>query len=139
MVVTPTGDRLNLELYNAGNVMTKPVRTLRKLERASRVARALLDTSHGGFPIVANVNVDGSGGDNGDAVVGEATFVGLITRAELLIILLRYWEGGKEVCMLDATKIMLFPITVHFWDSLGLWSSLDDSRPNKQNSRKKTE
>ena len=60
---------------------------LRKLEKASRVARALLDTPHGGFPIVANV--DG----NGDV----ATFVGLITRAELLIILLRYWEGGKEV------------------------------------------
>ena len=64
---------------------------LRKLEKASRVARALLDTPHGGFPIVANV-VDGDGGD-GDV----ATFVGLITRAELLIILLRYWEGGKEV------------------------------------------
>ena len=62
---------------------------LRKLEKASRVARALLDTPHGGFPIVANV--DGNGG--GDV----ATFVGLITRAELLIILLRYWEGGKEV------------------------------------------
>ena len=65
---------------------------LRKLEKASRVARALLDTPHGGFPIVANVDGDGGGG-GGDV----ATFVGLITRAELLIILLRYWEGGKEV------------------------------------------
>ena len=53
------------------------------------MARALLDTPHGGFPIVANVDNTG-GGD-------VATFVGLITRAELLIILLRYWEGGKEV------------------------------------------
>ena len=96
VVVTPTGDRLNLELYSAGNVMAKPVHTLRRLEKASCVARALLETSHGGFPIVANVNGD-DGGGGGDAVVGDATFVGLITRAELLIILLRYWEGGKEV------------------------------------------
>ena len=95
VVVTPTGDRLNLELYNAGNVMAKPVHTLRKLEKASCVAKALLDTSHGGFPIVANV--DGNGDDGGDPFVGDATFVGLLTRAELLIILLRYWEGGKEV------------------------------------------
>ena len=34
---------------------------------------------------------------NSDGNGEVATFVGLITRAELLIILLRYWEGGKEV------------------------------------------
>ena len=99
VVVTPTGDRLNLELYNAGNVMARPVHTLRRLEKASCVARALLETSHGGFPIVANVNGDGGG----DTVVGDATFVGLITRPELLIILLRYWEGGKEVHVMLCT------------------------------------
>ena len=85
--MTPKGDRLKLELYNAGNVMAAPVLTLGKLEKVSCVARALLDTEHGGFPVVE---------DSGDEGGGTATFVGLITRAELLIILLRYWESGKE-------------------------------------------
>ena len=40
----------------------------------------------------ANVETNGVN-DHGDT----GTFVGFITRAELLIILLRYWEGGKEV------------------------------------------
>ena len=29
VVVSPNGDRLNLELYSAGDVMAKPVHTLR--------------------------------------------------------------------------------------------------------------
>ena len=29
VVVAPNGDRLNLELYSAGDVMAKPVHTLR--------------------------------------------------------------------------------------------------------------
>ena len=101
MVVTPAGERLNLDLYSAGNVMAKPVRTLRRLEKASRVARALLDTSHGGFPIDANVKTNDVN-DDGDT----GTFVGLITRAELLIILLRYWEGGKEVCYTSQAMLL---------------------------------
>jgi CBS domain-containing protein len=46
------------------------------------LSQLLLETSHGGFPIVRNSD--------------DAAFVGLITRAELLIILVRYGEGGKK-------------------------------------------
>jgi chloride channel 7 len=45
VVVTPHGERLNLELYQAVHVMTKPVHTLRKLEKISAVAKVRVDIS----------------------------------------------------------------------------------------------
>ncbi len=83
-MITPQGERLNLELYRAEHVMASPVVTLRKTERVSVVARALVDTSHGGFPVL---------GKDSD----PEAFAGVITRAELLIILIKYNAGGRQV------------------------------------------
>ncbi|XP_013787955.2 chloride channel protein D-like, partial [Limulus polyphemus] len=60
---------LNLELYTTKYAMTSPVVTLQKVEKVSHLAKLLLTTKHGGFPLVCN---KGSG--------FEKTFCGLLTR-----------------------------------------------------------
>jgi len=44
--------RLNLELFKARDVMHRPVITITPRESLSHLARLLLETSHGGFPVV---------------------------------------------------------------------------------------
>jgi len=44
--------RLNLELFKARDVMYRPVITITPRESLSHLARLLLETSHGGFPVV---------------------------------------------------------------------------------------
>lgn len=80
MVVTPRGQRLNMELYQAGQVMRSPVACVYRVDSVARVARLLLEKGHGGFPVV-----------NGEA---DAAFLGMVSRAELLLFLLQFHDGG---------------------------------------------
>lgn len=43
---------MNLELFKARDVMHRPVITITPRESLSHLARLLLETSHGGFPVV---------------------------------------------------------------------------------------
>lgn len=61
--------RLELELFQAGDVMSSPVVTIQPRELVSVLAKLLVDTSHGGFPVVKK-----------NAADGEEHFYGLITR-----------------------------------------------------------
>ena len=49
-------NRLNLELYTAGSVMTPAPVVVKVNECISRLAYILLSTSHGGFPVVVEKN-----------------------------------------------------------------------------------
>ncbi|KAH3778781.1 H(+)/Cl(-) exchange transporter 6-like isoform X2 [Dreissena polymorpha] len=74
--VTVDKKKLQLELYTAGDVMAHPVITLKCIEMVTVLSDLLLNTSHGGFPVVKR------GKDN------EQHFFGLITRLELTVILM---------------------------------------------------
>ncbi|WAR13210.1 CLCD-like protein, partial [Mya arenaria] len=67
---------LQLELYTAGDIMSHPVISVRCHELITTLSHLLLETSHGGFPIIKK------GRD------GEEHFYGLITRLELTVILM---------------------------------------------------
>ncbi len=71
--------RLNLDLCTAAQVMAAPAKTVRPVERASAVAKLLLDTNHGAFPVVS--------GDKG-------TLEGLIGRPELTLALMQIPPSG---------------------------------------------
>lgn len=73
-VTTPEGDSLNLDLFSASHVMNSPVMTLKKVDKISTVAKLLLSSTHGGFPIVNDSGV----------------FAGLMTRLELTLLLIRF-------------------------------------------------
>ena len=45
-------DRLNLELFKARDVMCHPVITITSRESVAHLAHLLLETTHGGFPVV---------------------------------------------------------------------------------------
>lgn len=45
-------NRQNLELFKARDVMHYPVITITPRETAAHLAHLLLDTTHGGFPVV---------------------------------------------------------------------------------------
>ncbi|CAL8070215.1 unnamed protein product [Orchesella dallaii] len=69
------GTKINLELFRAEDVMKSPVRYVGVKENVYTLANLLLDTNHGGFPVVQ---------------VGFGflrTFLGVITRLELTKIL----------------------------------------------------
>jgi chloride channel 7 len=44
--------RLNLELFKARDVMHSPVITITPKESAAHLSHLLLETTHGGFPVV---------------------------------------------------------------------------------------
>ena len=44
-------DRLNLELYTAGNVMNTKIVCLDDKESVQKIADLLLNTTHSGFPV----------------------------------------------------------------------------------------
>ncbi|XP_078683930.1 chloride channel protein C-like isoform X1 [Branchiostoma floridae x Branchiostoma belcheri] len=77
-VIMHDGDEpLNLELHCAQDAMSSPVRMVHLVEPVSTIAKLLLDTPHGGYPVV-HAELPGE----------EPTFYGMITRMELGVLLL---------------------------------------------------
>ncbi|XP_013403924.1 chloride channel protein C [Lingula anatina] len=76
VVVHEGRDVLNLDLYGAKDVMTPDPVVLHVHEPVQKIARYLLDTTYGGFPVVKK------------AKNGELVFHGLITRLELTVLLM---------------------------------------------------
>ena len=64
---------VNLELFKTSDAMASPVHVLHCKESVSTIAQLLLDTTHGGFPVVRF----GSG-------LHTNQFIGLITRYNFL-------------------------------------------------------
>ena len=44
--------RVNLELYKVGDIMKEPVCTIHSTEAVAALARLLVETDHGSFPVV---------------------------------------------------------------------------------------
>ena len=61
---------LNLELYKARNVMRSPVVTVTPRESVAHLAHLLLETTHGGFPVVKQL----------EDLRGHEVAYGLLTR-----------------------------------------------------------
>lgn len=77
IVLNREGNRLNLELYQSSHVMRHPVQTVFKVEHVSKLAQLILKTNHGGFPVIQKET---------------NTYSGLITRAELIVLLMQYHD-----------------------------------------------
>ncbi|XP_059079772.1 chloride channel protein C-like [Tigriopus californicus] len=77
VVLNRDGTRLNLELYQSSHVMRHPVRTIFQVEHVRKLAQLLLDTNHGGFPVIQKET---------------NTYSGLITRSELIVLLMQYHD-----------------------------------------------
>jgi chloride channel 7 len=69
--------KLNLDLFKVSHIMVTPVRTVNCQESVHYLANVLLDTNHGGFPVVSS------------EMGFDKTFVGVITRMELTVLLTR--------------------------------------------------
>ncbi|CAD5124730.1 DgyrCDS13000 [Dimorphilus gyrociliatus] len=67
---------VNLELYKASHIMASSPKTIHSVESLSTLARLLLGTKHGGFPVVKY-----------DEVTKTDICYGLITRNELYIVM----------------------------------------------------
>lgn len=67
--------QLNLDLYKAGDIMSSPVITVQTRESVSVLSTLILNTTHGGFPVISK-NKDGS-----------ESFFGIITRMEVIVLL----------------------------------------------------
>lgn len=80
-MVTTQGERLNLELYQASHVMRSPVTAIYRVDKIARIAKILLETKHGGFPVLKSEDDQG--------------FVGIITRSEVMLFLLIYYDGSQ--------------------------------------------
>ncbi|KXJ16127.1 chloride channel protein D [Exaiptasia diaphana] len=68
---------VNLELFTASQAMTTPAIVVHKVENVQRLARLLLETPHGGYPVVQK-------DENGVEV-----FAGMISRNDISILLSR--------------------------------------------------
>ncbi|XP_031558101.1 chloride channel protein D-like isoform X2 [Actinia tenebrosa] len=68
---------INLELYRASHAMTKPAIVVNKVESVRHLSRLLLETPHGGYPVVQKDDYDG------------LVFVGMISRNDISILLSR--------------------------------------------------
>ncbi|XP_028399217.1 chloride channel protein C-like [Dendronephthya gigantea] len=66
---------VNLELYQAKDVMSSPAEVLHLSVSVQQLARVLLETPHGGFPIVKKLRH------------GDEVFIGLVTRLDISILL----------------------------------------------------
>ncbi|KAK7115171.1 chloride channel protein C-like isoform X2 [Littorina saxatilis] len=85
--VTIMGKNVKLELYSVKDVMSSPVDTVREIESVQHLAELLLHTSHGGFPVVRKTSS------------GHRVFVGIITRMELVVLLMKedlFSEGRQR-------------------------------------------
>ena len=60
--------RLNLDLYKAGDIMSSPVITVQMRESVSVLSTLILNTTHGGFPVISKTPD------------GRESFFGIITR-----------------------------------------------------------
>ncbi|XP_071784612.1 chloride channel protein C-like isoform X1 [Asterias amurensis] len=76
-VIVHEGQNMNLEFFKTSDAMTCPVHVVKSKETVSTIAQLLLDTAHGGFPVVK------CGTDFDDKL-----FLGLVTRMELIILLI---------------------------------------------------
>jgi len=86
--------KVNLELFKAADVMAAPVKTVNVTESVRVLANLLLDTNHGGFPVVIS------------EFGFKKTFLGIITRLELIIILTKTISfNAKELGKEDMEKI----------------------------------
>ncbi|KAL3858585.1 hypothetical protein ACJMK2_008857 [Sinanodonta woodiana] len=74
--VSVGGKLVNLELYSARDVMASPVITIQTKELVQVLSNLLLNTTHGGFPVVMKGHGE------------EEYFYGLITRLELTVLLM---------------------------------------------------
>lgn len=97
---------VNLELFTARQAMATPPVVVHPRESVSGLARLLIDTTHGGYPMVPAVG----------SMQEENKFLGIITRIELEILLLneQLFETGEaepdlepEVNPLDYQKLQL--------------------------------
>ncbi|XP_020629537.1 chloride channel protein C-like [Orbicella faveolata] len=68
---------INLELFRAGDAMSSPAIVVHKIESVERLTRMLLDTPHGGYPVVTKTDV------------GYEVFSGLISRNDMMVLLSR--------------------------------------------------
>ncbi|XP_022809140.1 chloride channel protein A-like [Stylophora pistillata] len=68
---------INLELFRAGDAMFSPAIVVHKVESVSRLTHLLLDTPHGGYPVVTKTDAD------------HEVFSGLISRNEIVVLLSR--------------------------------------------------
>jgi len=90
------GKKVNLELFKAADVMATPVRTVNVNESVQVLANLLLDTNHGGFPVVIS------------EFGFKKTFLGVITRLELIIILTKTVSfNARELGKEDMDKIRI--------------------------------
>eukprot|EP00057_Strongylocentrotus_purpuratus_P012670 XP_011667144.1 PREDICTED: H(+)/Cl(-) exchange transporter 7 isoform X2 [Strongylocentrotus purpuratus] len=106
-VIMHQGKNVNLELYQAKHAMASPVRTLQQRVSVEEVAKLLLETEHGGYPVV----------EGGDDPSTKNQFWGIITRIELQVMLLNehLFQGpndsldqdNPEVNPLDYQKLRL--------------------------------
>lgn len=68
---------INLELFRAGDAMSSPAIVVHKVESVSRLTHLLLDTPHGGYPVVIKTDRD------------DEVFCGLISRNDITVLLSR--------------------------------------------------
>ncbi|XP_074627638.1 chloride channel protein C-like [Acropora palmata] len=68
---------INLELFKAGDAMSSPAIVVHKVESVYRLTHLLLDTPHGGYPVVIKTEI------------GDEVFFGLITRNDIMVLLSR--------------------------------------------------
>lgn len=90
VIVHEGKDIINLELYTAKHIMTHHPITLHAHEPVKTIAQYLLDTTHGGFPVVKKTQS------------GELVFHGLITRLELTVLMMREDHFEPSVPDIDA-------------------------------------
>ncbi|XP_045194209.1 H(+)/Cl(-) exchange transporter 6-like isoform X2 [Mercenaria mercenaria] len=75
--VTIDKKMVNLELFQAADIMSHPVVTVQTHEHVQTLAQLMTDSSHGGFPVIKK-----GGSDD------EEHFYGMITRLELTVIMM---------------------------------------------------
>ncbi|XP_060587255.1 chloride channel protein C-like isoform X2 [Ruditapes philippinarum] len=75
--VTIDKKMVNLELFQACDIMSHPVITIKTQEYVRTLAELMHDTTHGGFPVIKKGGTD-----------EEQHFYGMITRLELTVILM---------------------------------------------------
>ncbi|XP_064641031.1 chloride channel protein C-like isoform X2 [Lineus longissimus] len=101
VVIHDKNQMVNLELYQAKHVMTKPPIVLHVTEAVARLAHLLLDTPHGGFPVSKR------------CADGTEIFYGFINRLEIMVLLKNedIFISEDEVSLTDAHD--LSPVEYH--------------------------
>ncbi|XP_041457216.1 chloride channel protein C-like [Lytechinus variegatus] len=96
-VIMHQGKNVNLELYQAKHAMTSPVRTLHPRVSVEEVAKLLIETGHGGYPVIKG----------GDDPSNKNQFRGIITRIELQVMLLNddLFQGPNDTLDQDNPEV----------------------------------